>query len=71
MASFSESEYKFVGDMVFDNGITIEDVQGLIAAASKNTQTLYVYVYKLMEFQHHHEFESSLFYTGADRSVCK
>ena len=64
MSAHEENEDNLHLHMAFDNGITIEDVQGLIAAASKNTQTLYVYVYKLMGFQRHHIFQSPLFYTG-------
>ena len=64
MSAHEENEDNLHLHMAFDNGITIEDVQGLIAAASKNTQTPYVYVYKLMGFQRDHEFESPLFYTG-------
>ena len=64
MSAHEENEDNLHLHMAFDNGITIEDVQGLIAAASKNTQTPYVYIYKLMRFQYHHWFESPLFYTS-------
>ena len=63
MSAHEENEDNLHLHMAFDNGITIEDVQGLIAAASKNTQTPYVYVYKL-RFRRHRLFRSPLFDTG-------
>ena len=64
MSAHEENEDNLHLHMALDNGITIEDVQGLIAAASKNTQTPYVYVYKIMRFHNPHWFGSPLFYTG-------